>query len=191
MTDNRDLRRELAVLLGINPATADIADKMKLDRVVTLRLYIAKQLALQESGHELDVAELERASRMLDTLLPTQPQIAADLELQGYDLAQLNLAELSTLYPLLARMKGQPVDASLLPPDLSTKLRDAERELANTKYELNFLQRGPAVETISELRARIAELEAQIEELQKPDPTEEEAQQWVREQFAKRGLELP
>jgi hypothetical protein len=92
------LRAELAKLMGIDLEAASIDQRIKLDRVVTLRLFVQNQLAIQEGGGKIDVKALAEASKMLDDLLPA---VRSREELDSERLEALTERELKALVYIL------------------------------------------------------------------------------------------
>jgi hypothetical protein len=143
------LRAELAGVLGIDPNKATIVDKMRIDRAVTLRLYVTNTLATQESGGEIDVKELAEASKMLDAMLPP-PLLPEPAGTQ--DLSRLTDDELHTLERLKAKAAGEDIGPV-------------------TTFTLEFVGGEPALLTTTDtqtayLRGRVAELEVRVRELE-------------------------
>ena len=171
---NAGLRQELAELLGIDLEAASIADRMKLDRVLTLRLYISDRLAAQERGAEVDVRELEAASRMLDGLLP-QPQ--KDGPAAACDMSRLGDKELALFERLCAKAFGESVEdiaVDAAPPAANS---DHAGELLEAREELERLRWQAAMDA-----AEIELLKAQLEAALKPaDEDEEKALQLIKD----------
>jgi hypothetical protein len=105
--DSTSLRAELAKLMGIDLEAASINQRIKLDRVVTLRLFVQNQLAIQEAGGKIDVKALAEAGKMLDDLLPAVP---SSEELNSERLKVLTDRELKAIVYLLAKLNGSVED---------------------------------------------------------------------------------
>ena len=100
-------RAELAKLMGIDLEASSINQRIKLDRAVTLRLFVQDQLAIQEGGGKINVKALAEASKMLDDLLPAVP---SSEELNSERLKALTDRELKALEYLLAKLNGSVED---------------------------------------------------------------------------------
>ena len=86
---------------------SSISERIKLDRAVTLRLFVQDQLAIQEGGGKIDVKALAEAGKMLDDLLPAVP---SSEELNSERLKALTDRELKALEYLLAKLNGSVED---------------------------------------------------------------------------------
>jgi hypothetical protein len=143
--ETRSIRAELAEVMGIDLGKATIADRMRLDRAATLRLFVANTLAIQEAGLEVDVKALAEASKMLDALLPPPPPPEPA---GAQDLSRLTDDELHTLEHLQAKAAGEEVGPVVT-------------------FRLEFVGAEPALMTSTDtetahLRSRVADLEAQL-----------------------------
>jgi hypothetical protein len=106
-TDTTWLRAELAQLMGVDLDASPINERIKLDRAVTLRLFVQDQLAIQEGGGKIDMKALAEASKMLDDLLPAVP---SRQELNSERLKVLTDRELKALEYIQAKLSGSVED---------------------------------------------------------------------------------
>ena len=106
-TNSTSLRAELAKLMGIDLDASSINQRIKLDRAVTLRLFVQDQLAIQEAGGKIDVKALAEAGKMLDDLLPAVPSRE---KLIAERVKALTDRELTALQYLSAKLKGKDTD---------------------------------------------------------------------------------
>ena len=106
-TNSTSLRAELAKLMGIDLDASSINQRIKLDRAVTLRLFVQDQLAIQEAGGKIDVKALAEAGKMLDDLLPAVPSRE---KLTPERVKALTDRELTALQYLGAKLKGKDTD---------------------------------------------------------------------------------
>ena len=86
---------------------SSISERIKLDRAVTLRLFVQDQLAIQEGGGKINVKALAEAGKMLDDLLPAVP---SSEELNSERLKVLTDRELKAIVYLLAKLNGSVED---------------------------------------------------------------------------------
>jgi hypothetical protein len=93
--------------MGIDLDASSINERIKLDRALTLRLFVQDQLAIQERGGKIDVKALAEASKMLDELLPAVPSWE---ELNSERLNALTDRELEALAYIQAKVRGSVKD---------------------------------------------------------------------------------
>ena len=93
--------------MGIDLDASSINQRIKLDRAVTLRLFVQDQLAIQEAGGKIDVKALAEAGKMLDDLLPAVPSRE---KLYSERVEALTDRELAVLEYLTAKLEGSVED---------------------------------------------------------------------------------
>jgi hypothetical protein len=93
--------------MGVDPDASPINERIKLDRAVTLRLFVQDQLAIQEGGGKIDMKALAEASKMLDDLLPAVPSWQ---ELNSERLKVLTDRQRKALAYLQAKLSGSVED---------------------------------------------------------------------------------
>jgi hypothetical protein len=162
-TDSQRVRGEIAGLMGIAPDRASFAQRLRLDRATLLAIEIERQQAAQCQGQAVDVARLTAASEELERLIPATNWTEQDL-------SRLNDGELDLLGRLLGKMAGEH-DEDVIEATFVGEPKPIAAPVVASTVETEQLRwkHGRDSVTIAELRARVAELQSQIEAASIPE----------------------